>query len=1109
MPVLDLAAAQNLPEASPPEAEFQHTPRTPQDQATPQQTPKVLGVIFTPSVHESPRTMMSPRSRDLDAAEPPDWDAVRSRARPSPLDSIEDMPQSPEQGGQSVISKNVEKDTKSSKIAAFFGHLHHHQHQHKHHHHHHGEEEGQQDNLDGMAMLGIRLQHEEVQDVMNTWAADQKANLWMRFDLTFGGFVILNAIILGIQTDDSTKANPDDRVLSDDANIWLERVFLCIFSFEFLCRVGWLKFALLKDGWMYLDLFLIFNSAMDVFNLTAILMSGVENPGMFSILRAFRLVRLFRVIRLVRLMKELWLLVQGMMRAMRILIWAVMLLMVAIYIIAIMMTETIGKKAEFVEEANDLPAGSISYLWGRLPFSMLSLSQVVTMDDWSGMLQPFWANDPLIFMLLFLFLIICGLGIMNLVVGVMCQTSIEVSENDDKVNRYLAFVKEYRALMSLRSLLIARYAMKKGTSLVRSEILICLEDTHDTRCFDLLQTAGLSLHEVCEILDVMNIFGNRKVEIDRLIEALVWFRGEVKDRALDIFLCNMQARKLTQAVQTMGIQAVRNVQTMRTALASIQNAPEVDDDAAPKGKTHNAKDDERHAHRYMEKSVREARGDPSQQHTDTVGASAMNKKDRDALDETMTQNKVAKAMAKFDSISACLVLSNAAMIGMSIDDVGGGSIDYVFIEQIYCFIFIFELCLRILLWVQLNLDGDFRLCCFCCPHDQLGHWSHTFFLIKQAMPILMKDTFFVCDLVVITMSVIDAVIYWSSSKPTPLNGFVLLRIMRLARTARVFRLVRLLKELWLMVSSLIAASKTLFWSVGLLGVCVYVGSILMTDSFKDEEWAKEEWGQVGTSMWSLLHCVSYDDWAGRVRRVGDHSFVYFIVIMAFTIVCALGIMNLVVGLMCDTALTVVAATKLAQFKLEMLELQYSVHAFEVAAAGSVVGASKYLTHHRLHHILKDNTLLRKFHDHGHMGPEQVWDIFKKLDVTNQGQVLMDLFIEGILRSREPLNNEELIVTSLMMGSLKNEALRMQKTFALLSPEVAAACQQIMASKKVFDDAKANKSPIAWEAVGQTTVAEFFHTRATHQHLRKLVGKESDHLYQNSFLAGGTAGPQDM
>ena len=106
-------------------------------------------------------------------------------------------------------------------------------------------------------MLGIRLQHEEVQAVMDTWVVDQKANLWMRFDLSFGFFVILNAVILGIQTNDSTMDNPDDRALTDDANSWIERAFLCIFSFELLCRVAWLKCALLKDGWVYLDVFLI------------------------------------------------------------------------------------------------------------------------------------------------------------------------------------------------------------------------------------------------------------------------------------------------------------------------------------------------------------------------------------------------------------------------------------------------------------------------------------------------------------------------------------------------------------------------------------------------------------------------------------------------------------------------------------------------------------------------------------------------------------------------------------------------------------------------------------------------------------------------------------
>ena len=46
------------------------------------------------------------------------------------------------------------------------------------------------------------------------------------------------------------------------------------------------------------------------------------------------------------------------------------------------------------------------------------------------------------------------------------------------------------------------------------------------------------------ILDVMLITGNKKVELNRVIEALAWLKGGTEERTLDIFLCSWSANQI-------------------------------------------------------------------------------------------------------------------------------------------------------------------------------------------------------------------------------------------------------------------------------------------------------------------------------------------------------------------------------------------------------------------------------------------------------------------------------------------------------------------------------------------------------------------------------------
>merc|ERR1719191_2491103 len=90
-----------------------------------------------------------------------------------------------------------------------------------------------------------------------------------------------------------------------------------------------------------------------------------------------------------------------------------------------------------------------------------------------------------------------------------------------------------------------------------------------------------------------------------------------------------------------------------------------------------------------------------------------------------------------------------------------------------------------------------------------------------------------------------------------------------------------------------------------------------------------------------------------------------------------------------------------------------------------VGESKtsQMTSSQLMAALKNPAFKQNLADNGKMSEVVVWQIFRKLDVFEEGCIDMNLFVEGLLRSRQQLQNEDLVIQTLMMLALRNDASR--------------------------------------------------------------------------------------
>lgn len=86
------------------------------------------------------------------------------------------------------------------------------------------------------------------------------------------------------------------------------------------------------------------------------------------------------------------------------------------------------------------------------------------------------------------------------------------------------------------------------------------------------------------------------------------------------------------------------------------------------------------------------------------------------------------------------------------------------------------------------------------------------------------------DFIIISISSVDLVLsYYNADNKTGMNvSFI--RVLRLARVARSGKLARYFKDLYLLVTGLAAAMRTIIWVLLLLGIVIYICAIFLTQT---------------------------------------------------------------------------------------------------------------------------------------------------------------------------------------------------------------------------------------------------------------------------------------
>jgi voltage-gated sodium channel len=253
---------------------------------------------------------------------------------------------------------------------------------------------------------------------------------WLREITTKGWFigliataVILNAIQMGVQCD--VTGDPYDQIY-----VVLEYLFTIIFGAEMVIKLVAFGKNYFFSSWNLLDFFLCWLSILDIV-VIPFLVGGNDKGGMqkFSVLRILRLLRVVRVARIFKFLKELWLILRGIIESFKTLVWVSLLLLVVLYICAIFCTQMIGQSNP--ETYADFPDGyagadfNKEQYFGGILRSMVTLFNIVIMTgDWDVVCRAIVEKQPGMFIFFLCFIMLTTFGLMNVIIGVVVDNVI-------------------------------------------------------------------------------------------------------------------------------------------------------------------------------------------------------------------------------------------------------------------------------------------------------------------------------------------------------------------------------------------------------------------------------------------------------------------------------------------------------------------------------------------------------------------------------------------------------------------------------------------------------------------------------------------------------------
>ncbi|CAD7966533.1 unnamed protein product [Amoebophrya sp. A25] len=394
---------------------------------------------------------------------------------------------------------------------------------------------------------------------------------------------------------------------------------------------------------------------------------------------------------------------------------------------------------------------------------------------------------------------------------------------------------------------------------------------------------------------------------------------------------------------------------------------------------------------------------------------------------------------RFDVFYGIFVIANGLLMGLRADRVAEDATTlWTLIDSAFFTIFCFELLQRAVLVNQLENYSDDTVVLGLFPRmerSEIMQWLPDTFRNTRRF---MRDPWVVLDVFIILLGALEYVLRWFGESFDGRMASVF-RIFRLLRLIRIVRLFKVLKELWLLMEGMVQAIGTLFWATLMLGIMVYVGSVIVKESVDKEDFITK-WDTLDNSMFRMLQIITFDSdstgmvWFSMITEVSAGNWLIFLFLIGFVVATALGLMNLIVGIMVEQSYNIVQTEKnRLRGDAIILAKQAMLHAKSAFASLQDRSATKktknmeeqarsiMVTPAQFRDAMRADPHLRAALERGGITSYRIKHIFTKLSIEGPQQPIhLSDFIEACLRLTQGLKPVDLIACKVNFRRLAQE-----------------------------------------------------------------------------------------
>jgi len=190
-------------------------------------------------------------------------------------------------------------------------------------------------------------------------------------------------------------------------------------------------------------------------------------------------------------------------------------------------------------------------------------------------------------------------------------------------------------------------------------------------------------------------------------------------------------------------------------------------------------------------------------------------------------------------------------------------------------------------------------------------------LAFRSVRFIPRDAWFLFDAVLVVLMIAETwlltLVVGVSGSPregTTTNTFLrLVKLLRLSRIARVARLLRASPEVLIMLKGMLAALKSVLFTMLLILTIIYVFGIILKEVAEGTAAGAKYFSSVGMAMYSLtIHATLLDGPSSVLDALAED---YFAMVVFFLVIflSALLMLNLLIGILCEVVSTVSAVEK--------------------------------------------------------------------------------------------------------------------------------------------------------------------------------------------------------